>query len=270
MEKQPRITDREVSLPEKFFPGLLLIFILIFGIIGTILFIKGDQPDLAAVRSDREIGTKFIIEQPKPVKSEMISPPAPQKKVEKKKNPEPIDLTKKEVEKPEPEIEPEPSAAPPEEEPRKVRKVYGLKNVYSQGLGSGVSSEDAVVGKLGNTLNKEFDTLTADTEDLKAKKVISIATVDKQPRLRDDFKHMKPVYTEEMLANRVEGVVKAKILIDVDGKVKNVLVLNDLGFGSEKVASDYMLKLEFEPATKNGEPVAVWKIFSIRFEIISG
>jgi TonB family protein len=139
--------------------------------------------------------------------------------------------------------------------------VYGLRRVFSTGLGSGGSAADAVIGKRGNTLNKDIDTIPATKHDFVAP-LVSISTVTSAPSLKHD---VRPVYTKEMLAAKVEGVVKAELLVDGDGKVKEVRILSDLGFGTKESAMAAFLQWEFAPAMRDGKPVATWISYSIRF-----
>jgi len=87
-----------------------------------------------------------------------------------------------------------------------------------------------VIGKIGNTLDKDVDTVTATKKDL-AGPLVSITTVTSAPRLR---KEVKPDYTKEMIAAKVEGVIRAELLVGGDGKVKEVKILNDIGYGDTR------------------------------------
>jgi outer membrane biosynthesis protein TonB len=72
-----------------------------------------------------------------------------------------------------------------------------------------------------------------------------------------------------MIDARIEGAIKAELLIDIDGTVKEARVLNDLGYGSKEAARKAFLQWTFEPAQKGDTPVAVWISFSIRFVLIT-
>lgn len=145
-----------------------------------------------------------------------------------------------------------------------VRRVYGLRKIYATGLGSGGSLSDAVIGKLGNTLNAPVDTFTATKQEIKGQ-IVSTTTVTSVPRF---VKMVKPEYSKEMLDNKAEGVIKVKALIDIDGKVKKATILNDLGFGSGEQAMKAALEMLFSPAMRGTEPVAVWIVIPIRFVMI--
>ncbi len=210
------------------------------------------------VKKARVIRTRFLVKEPPPSAPEPVRPKSEEDP--KPKQSEPVDLTHDpEYGKEQEDVQPEVKA---EEKP--VRRVYGLRKVYSKGIGSGGSLSDAVVGKLGNTLNKDVDSLQATPEDLKGK-IVSTTTVDKPPRIR---KRVKPEYTPEMLENRIEGAVRMRVLIDIDGKVKEATALNDLGFGASERAVAACKKMEFEPALRDGQAVAVRIIITIRFKLI--
>jgi outer membrane biosynthesis protein TonB len=255
---------------DRLFSVILTLTVAVFFAAGALLYKMGKGDLLLDKRDPEAIKASFVMEERKSHHKETEKPkPKPK---EKKRTEEviPVDLTKK----PDPveikeEVKEEPKPAP-----KPVRQVYGLKKVYSQGLGAAGDAGDAIVGKLGNTLNKGYDTLTATADDLKGRpnqgvhQVSSAATVTKYPRLKDGFRSMKPQYSKEMLQNRVEGAVKAKLLIVSDGTVKQVEILSDIGYDSGEIAKAFLLTLQFEPAMKGDQAVSVWIPFSIRFELI--
>ena len=154
----------------------------------------------------------------------------------------------------------------PEKKPeqKKARRVYGLRRVYARGIGAGGSMSNAVIGKRGNTLDKEVDTLEAAEEELKGR-LASAATVERAPRFR---KRVRPEYTPEMLENRVQGTVRVRVLVDIDGKVKKAEALNDLGHGAADQAVRACRAMVFEPALRDDKPVAVWITIPIRFVLL--
>lgn len=245
-----------------FFSPILLLMLIFAGGVGWYLKVHNPPPETIDERIAR-MQTEFIIEE-KPVVKEPVKPkPVPkpeEKKPEIEKPKEPVDLTEKpllnqkqdEIVKPQTEL------------PKPVRRVYGLKRVYSTGFGASGDASDAVIGKLGNTLNTEIDTFTATHEELKGS-LVSITTVTSQPKLKVNA---KPEYTKEMLDNKIEGFVKAKILVDIDGKVKKVVVMDDLGFGSREKVYEACLRLLFEPAYVGEDAVASWITIRFNFKII--
>jgi TonB family protein len=203
------------------------------------------------------IQTQFLIEEKK-----KPLPPKPKPPAEKKSAPEEaVDLTKAPLLNQKTDF-----TAPPTQQAttQTARPVYGLRRVFSMGLGAGGSAADAVIGKRGNTLNKDIDTLTPTPQDMKGQ-LVSITTVSTAPRLKHD---VKPEYTKEMIAAKVEGVIKAELLVDIDGKVKEVKILNDLGFGTRDRAREAFLQWQFDPAMRDNKPVATWISYSIRFVLL--
>ena len=239
--KRYEIYEKDKSGYDKHFFAILVV--IVASLVALAAFFKTVKPIRRIVnRNNKSIQASFlfkkkVVEKPKP---------KPKKKVVKKK---PIDLTKTKIVKKEVVKEPEKKVVKP------VKRVFGIKKVYSSGLGSGGSMDDAVVNKLGNTVNKDYDTTKATKKELKGD-LVPLAKISRMPQLDMKFK-VKPEYTKQMIDNEVEGIIKAKILIDVDGSVKEVKVLNDLGFGSKKSVREACYKLKFKPALEDGVPVAV-------------
>jgi len=263
------------SLIENLFLWMLLFFVGLFFCAGAVMYKMetADKSDDNNVISYDRIQVSLEVEKPKPQVKEKPKP-VPKKIAEEAV---PIDLTEKPPVIEKEEIKEEEQIQPPPQQERQVRQVYGLRKVYSQGLGAGGSSDDAIVGKLGNTLNKDFDTLTAADSDLKgqpgtapaaAPAPVSAASVTKYPRLKSGFRNLKPQYSKEMLANRVEGTVRVRIMIGSDGTVKRIEVLSDIGYDSAEIARAFLMDLQFEPAMRGETAVSVWIPFSIRFELI--
>ncbi len=197
----------------------------------------------------------------------MAEAPKPTKVVEKPKV-KPVEKTiPEEIEKPtlkpveETPIVEEPVVKPENVEP--PRKVYGLRKVYSHGLGSGSGGSDAVVAKLGNSLEVPPDTITATQADLKGE-VVSATRISQMPVIEIG---VKPEYTDEMKKNAVQGKVKARVLVDTDGIAKKIIILADLGFGTKEASIEAIRKMKFAPAQLEGRPVAVWIPITFRFEL---
>jgi protein TonB len=256
--------DESSTIFDDLFPGILLIVAIVITI--TALNLKRvnrqiieQQPVVASIPAMK---AQFVIPEKKPV-------PVPAPKIEPVKKETKTVLEKKEVidltEKPllAQKVDDIQEQKQPDTKP--VRKVYGLKKVYSQGFGAGGNLSNAVIGKIGNTINTVVDTFTATQEELKGQ-VVSTTTVTQAPR----FKRItKPEYTKEMIENKVEGVVKLKVLVDIDGKVKKATVISDIGFNSAQQALESTKEMEFIPAMRGEDAVAVWIIIPIKFVMLS-
>ena len=72
-------------------------------------------------------------------------------------------------------------------------------------------------------------------------------------------KEIKPQYTPEAMANRIEGTVGLSAVVLADGKVGEVKVIRSLDsvHGLDESAVKAMKQWEFKPGTKDGKPVAV-------------
>jgi TonB family protein len=260
------IPEKEGLLKHDFFPVIVLFSLFVFACFGVYLYKNVPAPKSLEEKIS-QITTRFIMDE-KPAEvvrqvkeKKKIVEPKPKVEIPK----EPIDLTEKPVLN-QPVNEIIEKTPPTEQEPPKVvRRIYGLRKVYSTGLGSGGSATDAVIGKIGNTLNTEIDTFSATKEELKGS-LVSVTTVTALPKIK---RIVKPEYTKEMNENKIEGTIKVRVLVDIDGKVKKAIVLNDLGFGTKEKVLEACLKLEFDPASINDVPCAVWIIVPFTFRMLS-
>ncbi|NLL14661.1 MAG: hypothetical protein GX089_00430 [Fibrobacter sp.] len=256
-------TDKKAQPEQRSLTLILIVISLLFVSLG--LFLKHQKPAPETVQQKIErIQTRFVFEQKTPLEIVEKKKPQPKEKPQPLQKKEPLDLTKKPVitkDVPE-EVEPE----VPKKVKKPVRRVYGLKKVYSSGIGASNDASSAIIGKQGNTLNTPIDTFKVTEQELKGE-LASVTSVTTLPRLKF---HVKPEYTKEMLENRIEGVVRVKVLIDVDGKVKKVIILDDLGYGSKEKIYEACMKLEFEPAYQGETPMASWQLIRFRFQMVQG
>ena len=72
-------------------------------------------------------------------------------------------------------------------------------------------------------------------------------------------KQIRPQYTSEAMAQRIEGVVVLDVVVKADGAVGDVNVTQSLDavYGLDAEAVKAMKQWEFKPGTKDGKPVAV-------------
>lgn len=77
----------------------------------------------------------------------------------------------------------------------------------------------------------------------------------------------QPAYTKEARAAKIQGVVIVQAIINRDGSVRNVKVLKGLPFGLSEAAKTTVESWDFEPATLNGEPVAVYYNLTVNFRL---
>lgn len=77
----------------------------------------------------------------------------------------------------------------------------------------------------------------------------------------------RPVYSMDMIDNEVQGTVKLKLLIGMDGLVKKYIIFNDLGHGTNKTIHSAILKMKFTAARKNKKRVSVWIETTLHFNL---
>ena len=76
-----------------------------------------------------------------------------------------------------------------------------------------------------------------------------------------------PQYTAAAREKKVEGVVIIEAIIGKTGSVTHVKVLKGLPLGLNKAAAIAVCEWQFEPATLNGEPVAVIYNLTVNFRL---
>ncbi len=79
--------------------------------------------------------------------------------------------------------------------------------------------------------------------------------------------YVEPQYTEMARTVRRQGVVILQTVIDTEGRVRDIKVLKDLGFGLTDSAVDAVSQWTFEPALLNGKPVMVYFNLTVSFHL---
>ena len=80
------------------------------------------------------------------------------------------------------------------------------------------------------------------------------------------YQAAKPIYSMEMIENKVEGSVKLKLLVGSDGSIKEYIIMNDMGHGTNKDIHKALQKMRFTAARKNKQRVSVWIETTIYFK----
>lgn len=90
-------------------------------------------------------------------------------------------------------------------------------------------------------------------------------TAKRDPRYARVF---QPEYPQSLIAREIDGLVKIKILVGTDGRVRQAIILSAteaaFGVATQKQA---LKEWRFIPATRDGEPVEDWQVMTVRFEI---
>lgn len=143
----------------------------------------------------------------------------------------------------------------------KTREVFGLnRNSYTDTAktGSGINV------KMGNTTAKSEDSIILEKND---SDTLPTPTeeylVSQMPRV---IKEVRPIYPKEAREKQKSGSVVLDVLIDENGNVRNVIVLESEEIFKQE-AVEAMKKFKFAPANINGKTVAVKIRYVIKFEL---
>ncbi len=79
---------------------------------------------------------------------------------------------------------------------------------------------------------------------------------------------VEPTYTEEARAAKISGTVTLKVIIGTDGKAHEINVVDtpDAGLGLKAVEA--VQQWEFQPASKEGQPVDVFAQIEVNFKLL--
>ena len=149
---------------------------------------------------------------------------------------------------------------PKVEKPQKIpqkRSVYGLsKNSLTS------DEPDAPRLKQGNTLAKDFDTQKLKDSDADLPIPADEISVTQMPQVLSEVRIPYPI---EAKKNNITGSVVFDILIDQTGTIRQIKLLQGLGYGCDEAATEALKKFRFRPAKMGTESVAVRIRYAYRF-----
>ena len=76
-----------------------------------------------------------------------------------------------------------------------------------------------------------------------------------------------PQYTDEARRARIQGVVIVRTIIDCDGLVTDISVLQGLPLGLTESVVEAISRWRFEPARMDGRPVSVYYNLTVNFRL---
>lgn len=77
----------------------------------------------------------------------------------------------------------------------------------------------------------------------------------------------RPVYTEEARRLHIEGEVLLEVLFSATGDARVLRVIQGLGYGLDRAASDSVSRIGYRPATREGEPIDQTATVHIVFQL---
>jgi TonB family protein len=77
----------------------------------------------------------------------------------------------------------------------------------------------------------------------------------------------EPRFTEIARYEKFQGVVAVSVIVGSDGAVRNIRLVRPLGLGLDESAQSMIQTWRFQPATRNGQPVAVEMNVEVAFNL---
>ncbi len=140
-----------------------------------------------------------------------------------------------------------------------VKKVFGVSRKSLTSVNSLISV------KAGNTVAKENDDLILEKNDLDSLPIpVADYLITDEPVIIYEPKNKQR--TEEARKNGYTAIAQLKILIDTDGIVRDVKLMNTLKYGLDIRAIELAQQVRLKPALVNGKAVAVIRDFTIQFK----
>jgi protein TonB len=78
---------------------------------------------------------------------------------------------------------------------------------------------------------------------------------------------VEPEYTKEAKKKKIQGRTILSVVINTEGQPENVHVVRSLNAGLDQKAIEAVRQWSFEPATKDGQPVAVRATIEVNFKL---
>lgn len=78
--------------------------------------------------------------------------------------------------------------------------------------------------------------------------------------------HVSPIYSDEALRARVQGVVIVEVRIEADGKILHARILRSIPM-LDQAALDAVRQWEFTPTLQDGSPVPVLMTMTVQFSL---
>jgi protein TonB len=204
----------------------------------------------------KPIVVEFVpIEPPKPPEPPPPEPEKPKPVEPPKPRPPPVKLA---------EVKPPPEEPPPpleeaKEPPKEPPPLFvGVKM-------SSTTSAGAFAAPVGNTAYGQMPKAAPAPSEVKpyiAPKYVPPGSADRDPEVDNEF---KIPYPDEARRAGIEGTVRLRIVVDNEGRVVDVKVLNGPGYGLNDAARDAIKKFKFKAAMKGGEAVSTTMVYNYTF-----
>jgi protein TonB len=205
---------------------------------------------------DKPIEMQIVVtEPPKPPPPPEPEPPKPVEPPKPKIKPPEIKVAKVD---PPPVKEPPPPIEEVKEPPKPVPLVVGISM-------SSTTQGGNFAAPVGNTAyGKVADKAVAPSsvQNYAAPKYVPPGSADRDPEVANEF---KIPYPDEARRAGIEGTVRLRIVVDNEGRVVDVQILNGPGYGLNEAAKEAIKKFKFRAAIKGGEAVSTTMVYNYTF-----
>jgi protein TonB len=196
-------------------------------------------------------------------------PPPPPPKMDEPKQPPPVKEPPTRVAvRPEPRHEPPPSPTPEPPAANDVPVPGGNEVVKMDDIAPSAHGVAVATGKpnlhIGRGGNGGGIGAGSGAGSGEVPKPMSVATIKTRAMPKGDYSYFDAAkeYPQEAKQLGVEGVVRVRLIVDEQGKVKSAKLLNSLGHGLDELALRRAQVIEFEPAKDSDDKpvssVVVW------------
>lgn len=149
-------------------------------------------------------------------------------------------------------------------------EVIGIASESPDGAGAGLAFSSSLLAKLkhlgepGVGVGRGDGQLIPAGPPSKETGTSAASAVDEKPV---PLRAPTPRYTEAARANKIQGTVTMRVLVDAAGDVKQVKVVQGLPDGLTEQAIEAARQAKFKPAMKDGKPVPYWVIIQMDFNV---
>ena len=77
-----------------------------------------------------------------------------------------------------------------------------------------------------------------------------------------------PEYSEEARKAKYSGTVMLEVIVDTEGRARDIRVSRSLGMGLDEKAVEAVTKWKFKPGMKDGRPVNVRALIEVNFRLL--
>ena len=123
-------------------------------------------------------------------------------------------------------------------------------------------------GKVSSSVEPELPVPTQPREPIKelfaSERLFRVGATVKAPKV---LNAPDPDYSELARRAKYQGVIVLGVIVGPDGNPQDVWVVKKLGLGLDQKAIDAVRTWKFDPATRDGEPVAVLINVDVTFHV---